>query len=64
MFSHVCWHRRPGETQHSFTSARETVNSRHRVGSQQGSGPEAETPKVKCAEAQEDKVVREPEHRI
>lgn len=21
MFSHVCWHRRPGEVQHSFTSA-------------------------------------------
>lgn len=21
MFSHVCWHRRPGEAQHSFTSA-------------------------------------------
>lgn len=23
MFSHVCWHRRPGEVQHSFTSAGE-----------------------------------------
>lgn len=28
MFSHVCWHRRPGEIQHSFTSAGETMSSR------------------------------------